>query len=185
MAINIKKPDKRIDEATLATFEAEIGQTLPRDYRQFLLDTNGGRPEGNQFEVPDDNTDAGVDVFYGLFGAEKRRDLRYQIELMRERVPQGILPIGDACCGNMVCLSLRPDTAGKVFFWDHELEADDGEPATFANLFKVGDSFQQFLDGLKPFGPDNVESKPGHVGRVWIHPDFDKLVKKAKEEENG
>jgi hypothetical protein len=47
----------------------------------------------------------------------------------------------------------------------------------------VGDSFQEFLDSLRPFSPDDVKLKPGDVGGVWIHPDFDKLVKKAKEEE--
>jgi hypothetical protein len=182
MAIKMKRLHRKVNAADLARFEAKIGQTLPGDYRQFLLESNGGRPEGNTFDVPEDDNRSEVTLFFGLRRSEKSGDLRYERSLMRDRVPEDMLPIGSDCCGNLLCLSLRLDTRGQVFFWDHELEGDEGEPPTFSNLFKVGDSFKEFFDSLKPFNPEDVESEPCEGVSVWIHPDFQKLVKKAEED---
>ncbi|WP_412540077.1 hypothetical protein R8Z50_30310 [Longispora sp. K20-0274] len=38
--------------------------------------------------------------------------------------------------------------AGEVVFWDHEEEAEEGQPATRTNLYHVSDSFAEFLDDL-------------------------------------
>ncbi len=51
-------------------------------------------------------------------------------------------------CGNIICLSLTGDTAGKVYYWDHDGETD---PPTFDNVYKIADSFQGFLDSIHFF----------------------------------
>jgi hypothetical protein len=103
---------------------------------------------------------------------------------MIDRVPPNILPIADAACGNLICLSLRPDSYGWAFFWDHEMEAEEGEPATFANMTKIGGSFHDFFQGLKP-NPIILKpgQKPGQGKNVWVRPGFLEKLKAMEEEE--
>ena len=75
-------------------------------------------------------------------------DLLNRRKFYSERVPKSILPIAYAEGGNLVCLPILPESFGKVFFWDHELEASDGEPATWENLFKVADPFEEFFQNI-------------------------------------
>ncbi|MGA3282912.1 MAG: SMI1/KNR4 family protein [Verrucomicrobiota bacterium] len=172
MAVQIVKPNKVVDSAVIREFEAVIGAKLPGDYQMFLLTFNGGKPESNEFPIPDQQNAAGVDLFYGLLEKSKWGDLLSRRTALTDRVPKDVLPIGDASCGNIVCLSLQPKTFGQIFFWDHELEAEEDEPATFSNLFKIGDSFTNFLENLKKFDASQVQLKPGQVKRVWGNPDF-------------
>lgn len=41
-----------LSESEIAAFEAEVGATLPADYREFLLTWNGGRPVPDTIDVP-------------------------------------------------------------------------------------------------------------------------------------
>jgi hypothetical protein len=182
MAIDILETNRKIGLTDIGRFEAEIDANLPPEYRQFLLTFNGGKPEGNQFDVREAKTNAGVNLFFGLLNTQREGDLLYERARMLDRVPHNVLSIGNASCGNLVCLSLRTDTFGQIFFWEHEMEAEEGEPATFSNLFKVGNSFQQFFDGLKKFDPSQVELEPGQVKRVWIDPEFLKSLKKKADD---
>jgi cell wall assembly regulator SMI1 len=172
MAIKIVKSNEKVAAKAIENFEATIGKTLPNDYKTFLLTFNGGEPEDNEFSVPKAKTGSNVRVFYGLTDKHGEGDLFHEHEVLIERVPAGILPIGGDSCGNCICLSLRSDTFGQVFFWDHELEADEGKPATFSNLFLVGDSFDNFLARLKKFDASQVRLKPGQVKKVWGNPNF-------------
>lgn len=172
MAVEIKSPHGKTKIATLEKFEAVLGSKLPSDYRQFLLAFNGGRPENNEFAIPDIKNTAGVDLFYGLLENPEWGDLLSRRAALIDRVPKDDLPIGDASCGNVVCLSLQPATFGQVFFWDHELEADEGQQPTFSNLFLVGNSFDDFFTKLDKFDTRQVRLKPGLVNKVWADPNF-------------
>jgi hypothetical protein len=66
------------------------------------------------------------------------------------RVPDGLLPIGTDPFGNVFCLGLGGAWRGKVWFWDHESEADEGEPPRVDNLSMVAASFTSFLAALRP-----------------------------------
>lgn len=172
MAITITRPNKEINGSVIEHFETLIGQKLPADYRQFLLSFNGGKPENNEFAIPDKQNAAGVNLFYGLLENREWGDLIYQREMLLERVPVNVLPIGEASSGNAVCLSLQVDTYGQIFFWDHELEANEDEPATFANLFKIDGSFADFFERLRKFDASQVRLKPGQAKKVWVNPKF-------------
>jgi len=103
----------------------------------------------------------GVHVFYGIVKGEAGdhwRDLLWHRRLMIDRVPTNILPIAEDEGGNQICLSLRPESCGWIYYWDHELEAEEGEPATFDNMSKINSSFRGFVQSLKP---DPIILKPG------------------------
>jgi hypothetical protein len=45
-------------------------------------------------------------------------------------------------------LSVKGPDVGVVFFWDHEKEVDEGEPATHANMTRLAPSFSAFVESL-------------------------------------
>jgi hypothetical protein len=172
MSVTIKSTNKIIGVSDIENFEALIQKKLPFDYCQFLLIFNGGKPEANEFFISRQQTASGVSLFYGLLENRQWGDLIYHRKMLHRRVPQNILPIASDPCGNCICLSLNSDTFGQVFFWNHELEADEGEPTTFTNLFKIGDSFNDFFGQLKQFDANQIKLKPGQVKKVWVNPNF-------------
>jgi hypothetical protein len=54
--------------------------------------------------------------------------------------------------GNAICLGIRGEHRGRVYFWDHEREPDadewNGEVQTAGNLQLLADSFTDFVAGL-------------------------------------
>ena len=144
-------------------------------YRQFLLSSNGGVPEANEFDVLQTKTGSGVNRLYGIIGENKNGDLLREQSLLKDRLPKGIISIGDAVGGNRICLSLRGADYGNVFFWDHELESDRDPALALANL---APSFDVFLASLQRFNAHRVPLKPGQVKKVWINPEFLKKVER-------
>ncbi len=137
------------DEAAIAAFEASRGFRLPSEYREFLLATNGGKPEPCAFQLAlrsGPYTDSIVHWFLGL-GDTMAASLESFAALMAGRMPAELLPIAPDPGGNLVCLGVKGDVRGKVYFWDHERERT---PADWSNVDLVADSFDAFLRGLTP-----------------------------------
>jgi hypothetical protein len=67
-----------------------------------------------------------------------------------DRVPAWLLPVASDSFGNLFAVSLRDQDRGTVWFWNHEQEADEGEPPTEDNLTQVGPDWRTFLDSLEP-----------------------------------
>lgn len=156
MPVIITEPNRRIDASQIAEFEAMLKQKLPDDFREFLLQSNGGRAAENSHPAPDPVDEIDVSSFFGILDQQDYGDLRYMRDLMIDRVPDNMLPIADSEGGNMVLLSLRPDTYGQVFYWDHERESNEGEPPTFSNMVKVNRSFKKFVEDLHPPEPETL-----------------------------
>jgi hypothetical protein len=86
-----------------------------------------------------------------------------------ENIPDKAYPVALASGGNYVFIDEHKN--GAVFFWDHELPED---------ITELAPSFGAFLDLLEPSDIEKVVLKPGQVKRVWIHPDFLKLIQKEQ-----
>lgn len=127
----------------LAAFEAGLAASLPRAYRDFLLATNGGRPD--PCSVPIGRSGGTVlDVFFGL-GEAGFGELRQVMAVYAGRYPVAFLPVARDQLGNLVLLGLAGKYRGEVWFWDHEEEASDGEPASFRNVKRMAKSFGALL----------------------------------------
>lgn len=147
-------------EEDVQTFEAELGQTLPEDYRRFLIKCNGGHVGGRYWfrgEMPTgEPAEAGIHHIGGL-REEDLYSLRQSRENLQGRelhLPRALIWIMDDPFGNAICLGLSGKHRGRVFFWDHEEEPDpdewDGEVETAANICLLANSFTEFVAGLKP-----------------------------------
>jgi cell wall assembly regulator SMI1 len=147
--------------------ERAFNMSLPPGYREFLIATNGGVCEPNSFQIVISKQSSGVQAFFGVDGSSN--NLFSLHETMKGRVPNGVLPIASAEGGNLVMIDTRPEGAGRVFFWDHEFETEREKESA---LFLVAESFEAFIDSLRPFGPRDVQLDAGQVKRAWIDPAF-------------
>jgi len=136
--------------AEVDEFERSHGVTLPPEYRDFLLKSNGGRPADNLVNVPDFD-EAAVNHFFGLQRGDMY-DLRSEGARIEGRIPPGTIAIGDDPGGNLFLLSVDGDSNGAVFFWDHEDEPVDQPTdwSDFENVYRIADGFDQFLAMLRP-----------------------------------
>ena len=155
MAVGWDRESRGAKDADLGALETLIGAALPRDYRNFLHERDGGKPAPNTFSITAADNDAGVNEFMSV------RQIGEELSLYGNRLPRGTIPIAYAEGGNLVLLW----TDGRVSFWDHELE--DTDP-----VFTLAPTFHAFLEALEPFDPSQVELKPGQVKSAWIDPDL-------------
>jgi len=121
----------------ISRFEKTRGFVFPSDYRLFLQRCNGGYIGGS---VWDFEHDAGVHHIGG-FRTEDHFSLPRHCESIGRFLPADIIPIADDPFGNAICIGIRGDAYGKIFFWDHESAYD--EP------MRIADSFTQFVENLE------------------------------------
>ena len=140
----------------LASQLSELIQVeLPDDYKTFLA------------EFPHTGTlDVGV-VCVGLVTAHFAPDGAYTSELlfasstkphedilavrriqMRDaEIPLCVLLIGEDLFGDFYCMDLRPESFGKIYFWNHEQRIEDG-------LYLVANDFKSFIGNLRRKDPE-------------------------------
>ena len=110
--------DKPVTPGTVREFENRWKLRLPKGYRAFLLEHNGGRPVPSGFRIAGmkNNPEGAIQVFFGLNTKLQSSDLNWNLENLGVPQPDGFLPI--ACTGgsDFVCISTKE--AGRVLFWD-------------------------------------------------------------------
>lgn len=133
----------------VTAFENAICHPLPGDYRKFLLEKNGGIPSKSKVRTYD-NMERIVQHLYALTNQSKQFTIGHFLEVYRNRLPTTMLPIGDDPAGNLFLIGIADDqNYGKVFFWDHEQEADMENQPYAKNISIVAQSFSEFLNKLQ------------------------------------
>lgn len=178
--VEFARPCAPASPEALAEAERQLEIRIPEDYREFLLQVcNGGRPDDNIFEGTEGEISTGVGSFFGVGNPEAEDDMIKVYEIYKDRVPSWLLPVADTDTGDLICISIRPEDEGAVYFWDHEREAEEGEPATEENLTRLADSFRAFASALRPMTDEDVPPDM-EVKRSWVDPAF--LEKMRREE---
>ena len=161
-----------VSEATVSEFEASVGATLPDDYREFLKHTNGGVPEPSYVPEP---ADLGISArgFFSLGIPEGDLSMSRALSTWDGRYPDKYLPIVFCEGSNLLLLGVHEATRGQVVYWDHDAEAEDGEPPRTDNLTPVASSFTALLDSMTDDDPDEAAVQAlldGGTG--WVKPGF-------------
>ena len=136
----------------LDALEGRLGIKIPLQYRQWLLKYNGGRPIPSGFRFKREAgpyTDSTIAWFFAVYdGKFENFETKYRFwKITTKRVPGDLVPIARDPFGNLICLSFSGDDQGRVYFWNHEEEGEEG-PATYENCHLIADSFQEFIDHL-------------------------------------
>lgn len=134
-------------EETVRNFEQHIGFSLPDDYKQFLIEYNGGTPQVrySTFTVEALSEIIPLDVLYGL-GIDSEMDLQDWNDEYRSDLLSNSIIIGRDPGTGMVVLINDAEIKG-VFYWDHSLFFNQSNEEE--NVYKIYDSFQEFINQLK------------------------------------
>ena len=147
--VEITGSETSLTDETLKKFEEKNSIKLPLEYRNFLLQVNGGYPDPDCFKFHDGSEGSSIDKIFGVC-SNKKLSLQAYIDEYHDRMPKHIIPIGRDPGGNYICISTAKQDFGKVYFWDHELEADldKGESPSYENLTLISENFSDFIDSL-------------------------------------
>ncbi|MDA8451539.1 SMI1/KNR4 family protein [Acidovorax sp. NCPPB 3859] len=136
-------------ESAIAVLEGFLGLKIPGAYRIFLLNGNGAWSGGKDFDIPEQGATS-LKYFFPLVSENVVESLPYKIKLYKGRIPEEMLPIGSDDGGNLLLISLKGKDRGAVFFWDHEMEAEDeSEQPYYDNIKILSKNFDGFLKFLK------------------------------------
>lgn len=128
----------------LADFERRRGISLPHQYKTFLSQQNGGLPNLGEFVVPGWGESV-ANSFYGICVGGVH-DIERAIESFKDVIPVDMMPIGNDPGGNQICLGVKGDRFGKIYFWDHNDWDDDGNPSL---PIEISTSVDIFFDSCK------------------------------------
>lgn len=143
--MNIKGYGK-VQNEDILKFEQEIGFELPKDYKSFLCECNGGTPEVkySTFKIEDIQEEVGLQVLYGL-ELDNDLDLRGWYDEYKDELFENSIIIGHGLGFGLIVLLNSPEVSG-IYFWDDTFEFDcstDDE-----NTYKICNTFKEFLDTL-------------------------------------
>lgn len=138
MKLKIAVPNKKISLEEINTFEKEKNIILPEDYKHFLLECNGGKPNENRYELLDKEGQEywiEVDYFYSLDEIEIHKNCSFCIDKKRD-----FLFIGyDAKNEFKIAIDLEEPFKIRFFDYCHEI---------FFDL--LANSFDEFINNFFP-----------------------------------
>jgi len=142
----------KISEEEIIIFEQELEISLPKEYKKFLLQNNGGQPvhnvtfnlskNGVKWEFP-------INIFFGISEEDTSYELSMTYAFFSERIPHQLLPIADDGIGNKICIGIEEEYYNKIFLWKFDKESQEDEEPTFDNVEELAESFNEFLKYLK------------------------------------
>ena len=152
---------KAASEEDISALESTLGYALSPDFKAFVRANDGALPENNIFDVgPDNNSDVAEFIPVTRIADERA---------LIGNLPLASYPIAHDSSGNWIFINEAEQ--GAIFFQDHET---DREP------IKLADSFNEFVQLMKPLDQDSIELRHEQINRVWIDPDFLASLKKGR-----
>jgi len=117
--MNITPWGENTEEDILA-FEKQIGFSLPRDYRQFLLVNNGAVVNEQTFFVKGLDQEVLMNAFFGITNPRSRGlTLGYWLkEYSDDEIGEGELIIGNDPGGHQLLYITHGEDEG-IYYWDH------------------------------------------------------------------
>jgi SMI1 / KNR4 family (SUKH-1) len=147
VTIGNANPHGPLVEEMLHIFENKIGVQLPQDYRDFLSNYNGGVPDPSGFWITQGDDGSCVNQFYGLHNGPRWFSIDGCTNV-EWGIPDMLLSIGDDGTGNLICLGIKGEQEGFIYFVDHEIHPYNNRES-FDGISKLASSFSEFLSSLQ------------------------------------
>ncbi|QUG40138.1 SMI1/KNR4 family protein [Psychrobacillus sp. INOP01] len=123
--------EEPLDEMKIGEVENSFGFILPDDYKQCIIENNGGFPEPNVFDCDDGRIEA---VFNNLISFTNK-DLN--IKMFYEFSSQKLIPFGKDPFGNLLCFDYRyNEKSPKIVFYDCEETTKTSVCDSFTDLLE-------------------------------------------------
>ena len=130
----------------IAALESKLKISLPKEYKDHILQYNGGYPDRECF-ITVDGIRSRIHYFYAIYNGEhinfETFFIMYKID--DNRMLRHIFPIAIDPGGNQICISTDEKDYGHIYFWDHEAETNI---PSYSNMSLIAQSFNEFLDAL-------------------------------------
>ncbi|MFF2484307.1 SMI1/KNR4 family protein [Paenibacillus sp. NPDC058071] len=190
--------DKSINEEDLGSIEQRYEISFPEVYKQFLLRYGNFTFEQEirfrTIEKTPWSQDDNLESFSSFFVlSDESNNLEKKIEQYYDRIPTSVLPIADDSAGNLICIGVRGNYQGKIYFWDHENEwvakvmlKEEVQGITsiddyWENLYLVADSFIDFIRSLEIKKEEEVEDINSKIIGIHMSNDFMEKMRLARE----
>ncbi len=133
-----------LTEGDVRSFEKQHGFALPVSYREFLLATNGGRPERDLLTINgfEGDSPGRIHLFFGLNDPVESCNLDWNLAVFGDRIPAALVPIATTEGADKICLSVVGERAGAIFYWDGHARAGE------RSLYLLAEDFASFLSSL-------------------------------------
>lgn len=149
--MELKECGKELNVNSFFKVEKLLGGKLPKDYREFMLKHNGGRPTKRfvfSFMEYDPETNENFENEVDIYSFNKLEDIPnfYDNLFSSELIPEHYCPIADDSCGNEILLCVKEgEKYGMIYFADHESFYDDESWV----ITKIANNFNDFLEVLQ------------------------------------
>jgi hypothetical protein len=158
----------KVSLARITEMEREYDISLPTEYRDFLLNNNGGlAPKENRATVvlQQVSEEIDIEIMFGL-GLEDCFDIDYWMRQYRDELPPRSLLIGNDTIKGFIILN-QTEEGHRVYYWDdeHNFKASTDE----SNAYLIADDFSEFLkmiNGLEGSGMKNADSKADRISNT-------------------
>jgi cell wall assembly regulator SMI1 len=149
MTPKIERSQKPTTDRQVRALEKSLKIRLPQDYRSFLLQNNGGKPDPDGFDVETINgpkANSRVGYFLAIHDGKQDsfEDYFNTYKVKATRIPAHLVPIAHDSKGNLICIAVTGRDVGAVHFWDKDDSVDDGAD----NCHLLAKNFDEFLNAL-------------------------------------
>lgn len=134
-----KHPHGPLAIKRLEAFESRLRCHLPSEFRRWLEEVNGGKPEDACIAVSDDFGFACFHHIYGFSTGPDYSQLDKANHILEGNLNAGLVAFADDAGGNQFTISVRPEDFGAVIFWDHET----------VDEHVLAGNFQEFISSLR------------------------------------
>jgi len=131
--------EEPINDEIVSKVERSLNVKFPEDYKECVLEYNGGYPKPNVFKFENSEGEA---VFNDLLSFTGDYSLEAVYESSKSYLPADIIPFARDPFGNLICFDYRKeDNQPTLVFVDHEVQGEDP-------TYPICNTFTELLDKL-------------------------------------
>ncbi len=142
-------PYGTLDLVRLSHLEESLSEVLPAECRAFLVENNGACVVPEEIIFPGQSAPYTlIECLFGLHdGADSLHIIRQNV-VDSGVVPVEALPIAADHGGNLICIGLKGNHRGHIFYWDHGHSRPGVTDGDWHGMILLAQTFNGFIASL-------------------------------------